>query len=149
MIFREMFAPRPFISNEQPVSLRQAVELVHYRPQDFRVKGIVEVHQGIVLYKIKIGSIGAMDCKTFKRNRCGLEISLGFAAKLRRIFYAGEMCKRIAGGDQERPAFPGPNVDEVELRVIQFGGFYCPAAGVGAAGFITYAMNKVFAARIR
>src|SRR5690349_13526188 len=105
-----MFAPRPFISNDQAVSLREAVELVHDRPQDFRVKGIVEVHKGMMLRKVELGCIDAMDCETLRRDGRSLEVSLGFVAKLRRIFDAGEMCKRITGGDQERPAFPGPDV---------------------------------------
>ena len=67
LILGKLLSTRPFISNDQAVSLRQVVELVHDRPQDFRVKWIVEVHERIVLHEIEFGGINAMDCETFRR----------------------------------------------------------------------------------
>jgi hypothetical protein len=76
------------------------------------------------------------------------EIGLGDLAKFGRVFNADQLSKIMLGGDDERPALPGTDINEAELPWINPSIVYRPLASCGRAGFVANTMDEVLVPQV-
>jgi hypothetical protein len=77
-----------------------------------------------------------------------LEIGFGDLANFRRVLNADQLSKIMLGGNDERPALSGTDVNEAELPWINPSIVFRPLASCGRAGFVANTMNEVLVAQV-